>query len=322
MSVRTMMATTALLLVTACDGNDESNLAVGLLESDRVEVATEFAESIVSRAVAEGDVVAAGDLLITLDTARIEARLAEAAAARAQARARLDELVRGPRREQILAAQASVRGAEQELEFRETELERAIRVYERNLAAPELRDRARVARDTAQANLQNLQARLEELLSGTTTEELSQAEAALRQAEARFAALELDRDRHRITAPVDGMVDSLPFETGERPLAGQPIAIVLRGSQPYARVFVPERLRAQVSSGTSATVRVDGVDGAFDGRVRWVRSEAAFTPYFALTERDRGRLTYEAKVDILDAGRRLPDGVPVEVDFALDGDGE
>ena len=45
--------------------------------------------------------------------------------------------------------------------------------------------------------------------------------------------------------------------------------------------------------------------------------EAAFTPYFALTERDRGRLTYLAKIDIDDRSERLPDGVPVEVELLL-----
>ena len=44
-------------------------------------------------------------------------------------------------------------------------------------------------------------------------------------------------------------------------------------------------------------------------------SEPAFTPYFALTERDRGRLSYVAKVDIVEQRDRLPDGVPVEVEF-------
>ncbi|MEJ2299842.1 MAG: hypothetical protein P8X94_15375 [Woeseiaceae bacterium] len=47
-------------------------------------------------------------------------------------------------------------------------------------------------------------------------------------------------------------------------------------------------------------------------------SEAAFTPYYALTERDRGRLSYVAKIDITDAGERLPDGVPVEVELLVD----
>ena len=62
-----------------------------------------------------------------------------------------------------------------------------------------------------------------------------------------------------------------------------------------------------------------GLEAALDGRVRWVASEAAFTPYYALTERDRGRLSFLAKVDISEEHDRLPEGVPVEVEFLVGG---
>ena len=70
-----------------------------------------------------------------------------------------------------------------------------------------------------------------------------------------------------------------------------------------------------VTPGTPARVHVDGLDSPIDGSVRWISSDAAFTPYFALTEHDRGRLSFLAKVDMIDTGSRLPDGVPVEVEF-------
>jgi HlyD family secretion protein len=288
---------------------------VGQIESDRVEITADVNEPIIERLVAEGATVTAGQLLIRQDTGRIDARLLEADALLKQARARQDELIRGPRKEQIEAASASVDGATRELAFRETDLKRAQDLFDRDLGSTELRDRARAARDTARANLEALEARLDELLSGTTVEELRQAAAAVLQAEARLRSLQIDRDRHDVVAPVDGVVDSLLFEPGERPAAGQPMAILLAGPQAYARVFVPEDLRVMVVPGVHAKVYVDGMSAALDGVVRWVASEAAFTPYYALTEDDRGRLSYAAKIDLIDAGRRVPDGVPVEVEL-------
>ena len=94
--------------------------------------------------------------------------------------------------------------------------------------------------------------------------------------------------------------------------------VMLSGKQAYARVYVPETLRASVASGTRATIHVDGVAEALEGRVRWVSTESAFTPYFALTEHDRGRLSYVAKIDIVGERDRLPDGVPVEVELHVD----
>ena len=91
--------------------------------------------------------------------------------------------------------------------------------------------------------------------------------------------------------------------------------VMLAGDQAFARVYVPEHLRVNVVPGSDATIYVDGLDEAIPGRVRWVASEAAFTPYYALTERDRGHLTYLAKIDLTEKRDRLPDGVPVEVDL-------
>jgi HlyD family secretion protein len=62
---------------------------------------------------------------------------------------------------------------------------------------------------------------------------------------------------------------------------------------------------------------VDGIDGTLRGQVRYIAAQAAFTPYYALTQEDRGRLSYLAEVTIIDEkGADLPAGVPVEVRFA------
>lgn len=308
----------SLIVLAGCGDGNDANRAVGELASDRTEITAESVEPILAILVAEGEPVRAGQALVEQDDRRAQARLAEAEANLGQLQARLDELVRGPRAELVAAARANLEGAAQELEFREHEMERTREVHARGLASPEALDRAQAALDAAQASVKLRLAQLEELLTGTTVEELAQAEQAVKQAEARRDAARIDVERHTLRSPVDGVADSRLFELGERPNPGQPVIIVLAGTQPHARVFVPERLRVGVSAGMKVRVFVDGLDAVLDGRVRWVASEAAFTPYFALTERDRGRLSYVAKVDLDVDGERLPDGVPVEVEFAVD----
>lgn len=316
-----MKATPLLFLVlttlAACSADKDANRVVGELASDRHELSAEVSEPIRSIAVAEGETVVAGQVLVEQDSTRAVASLAAADAALAQQQARLDELVRGPRAEQITAARATVEGANQELEFRRSEMERIREIHARGLASPDQLDRARAGLDAAEANLKLRLAQLEELLAGTTVEELAQAEQAVKQAAARRDSAAIDLERHTLRAPVDGVADTRLFELGERPSPGQPVIILLGGSQPFARVFVPENLRVHVNPGTTALIHVDGLDAPVNGRVRWVSSEAAFTPYYALTERDRGRLSFMAKVDVTDDRERLPDGVPVEVEFLV-----
>ena len=305
-------------LLAACSGDDGNHRVVGELASDRIEVTADYAEAITQIAVAEGARVTAGDLLLTQDNARALAQLQDAEAALGQSKARLDELVRGPRSESIAAARASVEGATQRLDFRRSEQARLQEIFARGLASDEQLDAANAALDDAQADLKVQRAKLQELLAGTTLEELAQAEQALAQFKARRDLAQIAVDRHVLRAPVDGVLDSRLFELGERPQAGQAVLIILAARQPYARVFVPESLRVHIRTGTPATIYVDGLDTPIEGTVRTVASDAAYTPYYALTERDRGRLSYVAKIDIAEDRERLPDGVPVEVEFRLD----
>ena len=137
--------------IVACDAANSDNRVPGQLESDRVELVAEFAEPIVDRLVIEGERVAAGQLILSQDDSRALARVAELEAALEQHRARLDELTRGPRQEQIVAEQANVVGARRDLDFRQIEFERAQTVHERQLASPESLDRAKAALDSARA---------------------------------------------------------------------------------------------------------------------------------------------------------------------------
>lgn len=308
-------------LIAACGDSGDAYRVVGELASDRIELVAESNEPIIEILVEEGTEVVAGQVLLRQDPARAAVRLAEAEGAWRQAEARLAELVRGPRAEQIAAARASLYGAEQELVFLRADYERVRKVAEQDLASEGSLDRAKALLDGGIAAVDLRRAELDERLAGTTLEELEQAEAAVAQALARRDAARIDLDRHEIRAPTDGIADTRLFEIGERPNPGQPVMVMLGGAQAYARVYVPEHLRIEIGPGTPADIFVDGRVEPVAGRVRWVATESSFTPYFALTERDRGRLSFIAKIDIVEDIERLPDGVPLEARFNVEADG-
>ena len=84
----------------------------------------------------------------------------------------------------------------------------------------------------------------------------------------------------------------------------------------YARIYVPASIRASVQAGMKASIHLDGFEQPLQGEVRYVSADASFTPYYALTQRDRSRLVYLAEVVITEnLANDLPSGLPVEVDF-------
>lgn len=305
-----------LLALPGCSPNGDGLPAVGTLERDRIEIVAEARETLVEILVQEGQAVQAGDVVARQDDARQKIAVDQARAARDRAQARLAELVRGPRREDIAEARARLAGAESQAAADEHEYARVADLVERRLASASNLDAALARRDVSRAQRAEARAHLEALLEGTTVEELDQARAALDEAQAALADAEVALERLRLKAPRDGQVDAIPYKVGDRPPAGAPVVVLLADQAPYARIYVPQSVRARVMPGVEAEARVEGVEGSFRGVVRYVSAEAAFTPYFALTERDRGRLTYVAEVTLVDeAARHLPSGLPLEVDF-------
>jgi HlyD family secretion protein len=303
-------------LLAACNQDASRLQAMGTLEWDRIELIVETAEPIVEIRVREGEQVQAGQVLLRQETARYQAQLDEAESARAQAAARLAELKRGPRSERIAEARARLAGAESVLDARNKDFERIRALVAKKLISTQDLDRARADRDSALASRDAARAELAELLAGTTAEELKQAQDALARAEASLRATKVTLERLTIVAPQSGRVDALPYKLGERPSPGAVVAVMLGGEAPYARVYVPETLRVQIAPGRLAEVHLDGAKQAFAARVRMVSQEPTFTPYFALTERDRSRLSYVAEITLTGPeASGLPAGVPVRVTF-------
>jgi HlyD family secretion protein len=302
-----------LFYLTGCQSEQDQPRLVGTLEWDRIELIAERSEPIVNIPVQEGDWVESGQVLVQLNSTRALARLQEVHASRDQAMARLQELEQGPRQERMMEAEARFKGADQVLQIRQREYQRLQEILNRQLISPDAVDKARAAFDAARAERDAALSVLQELRKGTRGEELEQARQTLAQKEAEVRSALIEIDRLTLKAPMAGRVDSLPLVTGNHPQVGKVLVVLLSGAAPFARVYIPEPIRVRVKPGDSAVIRVDGIAEAFTGTVKTVRADPVFTPFYALTERDRQRLSYVAKIILQGDVRSLPAGIPLEV---------
>lgn len=302
------------LLLAACDQTD-GNIALGTLERDRIAHTATAAEVVVALPIEKGSHVRKGDLLVQLDDRLQAAQVEKARALVAESQANLEKLRHGAREEEVAAARAKVDGARASYVESEANYQRIRNLNERKLASQAERDRARAGRDAAQANLQNAREELLKLTKGTREEDLRAAEASLNAATATLAIEQKRLEDLSIVATRDGILDNLPWNLGERVAIGSPLAIVLAGSAPHARIYVPEPYRVKIKVGDELSMRVDGIDHALTGRVRWIATEPSFSPYYALNQDERARLMYLAEVQLPDSDAELPIGLPVQVDL-------
>jgi HlyD family secretion protein len=306
-------ASLALALLAACSREAPDTLP-GTLERTRIELAAEANEVIAELRVTEGQKVAAGALILVQDATVTRAQLAAVEAQRAQAAARLAELRNGALATTIGAAAARRDRARSDAADQRRERERLRELVGRSLVSREAFDRQAAAAEAADASLREAEAALNELQRGTRAEQVAQARHALEQIEAQRQELLTTSGRLELRAPVDATVDALPFNAGEKPVRGATVAVLLGSGAPFARIYVPVPLRARFTDGAAATVHVEGSTRSWRGRVRHVSSDAAFTPYYALTEQDRTQLSYRADVVLEETDAlALPTGLPVQV---------
>ncbi len=312
-SLRCCLCVLLIASLAAC--RDEVPQALGTLEYDRVTLPAPAAERIVAIDVREGQHVQAGTRLLTLERTRVQAQTQATQAEAQRQREVLSELEAGARGEVIEQAQANLSAIQAQQRDARAYHNRLAPLGRRQLVAAADVDRARAAADNADAQVRAAQAALAELRNGARREQLAQGEASVRTAEAQATAQQVTLDKLNIVAPRAGRIDSLPYKLGDQAPVGAPLAILLVGDAPYARIYVLEPQRANTKVGDRVNVFVDGREQAYAGRVRMIRSEPTFTPYYALIGNDAARLSYLAEVELGKDAVDLPAGLPVRVEF-------
>jgi HlyD family secretion protein len=312
-SKRQALLITFALALGACDKAPPQ--ALGTLEYDRITLPAPAAERIVEISVREGQKVAAGQSLLRLEATRTESSTVAARQEAQRQRDALQELEAGARSETIAQARAQVAAAQAQARDARAYYARVQPLGARQLIAAAEVDRARAVASSADAQVRTARAALAELENGTRPERIAQGEAAARAAEAQASAQQVTLDKLNVVAPRAGRVDSLPYRLGDQAPVGAPLAILLAGEVPYARVYVPEPIRVSVKVGQRARVFIEGRDEAVAGTVRMIRSEPSFTPYYALIGEDAARLSYLAEIQLDKDAGELPAGLPVRVEF-------
>lgn len=314
-----VLALVVLVTAVASGCNKAPPQALGTLEYDRITLPAVVAERIVAIDVHEGERVTAGQTLLQLDEAQTRAGLATALAQAQQQQDVLTERENGPRSEDIAQARASLAAAQAQARETRAYYQRLQALKSRNYVAAADLDRARAAAGSADGQAAATRAALDLLLHGTRPEQVAQARAALVAAQAQVEADRVLLAKLHVVAPRAGRVDSLPYRLGDQAPVGAPLAILLVGDAPYARIYVPVQQRANVHVGDALRVFVGDRATPYAGKVRMVRSEPDFTPYYALIGDDAARLSYLAEVSLGPDAASLPAGLPVRVEFATGG---
>jgi HlyD family secretion protein len=291
----------------------------GNVDLRQVQLAFNNSERIAAVLAQEGDRVRPGQVLARLDTTRLEPQVAQAEAQALAQRHAVERLRNGSRPEEVAQARAQLRLQEANLALARTNLARAEELTPGVAISREEVDRHRQAVAVGEANVKYAQETLRLVELGPRQEDIDQAEAQLRAAEAQLAFLRRQLADAELVAPCHAVVRTRLLEPGEMISPQKPVFTLAVTDPKWVRAYVSEPDLGKVRPGMAASVAVDSFpDRRFDGWVGFVSPVAEFTPKAVQTEELRTSLVYEVRVFVKDPQDELRLGMPATVRLPLD----
>lgn len=296
------------------EGREDGAIRVsGNIEVTDVDVGFKIPGRVAQRAVDEGMAVSAGQIIARLDSADLELEVSLREAELQGSEAALKELVRGSRPQELARAGAAVAAAEAEAERLSREFERAKALYARDSISLQELERAEAAFVVAEQKGNEARETLRLVEEGPRKEQVEQGSARVRQAK---EALELARTRlsyATVASPLTGIVLSKNAEPGDYVAAGTPVVTVGDLSEVWLRAYVEETDLGRVKVGQPVEVTTDTYpEKKYAGVVSFISSQAEFTPKSVQTRKERVKLVYRIKVDVVNPSMELKPGMPAD----------
>jgi membrane fusion protein (multidrug efflux system) len=210
--------------------------------------------------VAENQPVKTGDLLVTLEAADFEARVAQAKAELAQAEADAAQANAriAAQRDSLAEARAAREAADASADWSSSDARRLADLAEKGWYPKAKVEQAQAAERTAQAKVEQADAGVTSQRSQlTSTQAAAQsAIAKIEAAKAKLAAAELDLGRTEIRAPVDGVVANKVIAEGQL-LSPSQAALAIVTPDVWVVANFKETQIAEMKVGQCAKIHVD-----------------------------------------------------------------
>jgi len=286
----------------------------GNVDIRQVQLAFNGSERIAAMQAREGEQVRKGQLLATLDTARLASNVDLQQAQLASQQQVVARLEAGSRPEEILKAQADAEAARIAADNAAHTYQRLQELVARHFVAQQQADDALAASDAAQARYQALQETLKLVKMGPRKEDIASARAMLR---ASKAALEVARKAladASLYAPDNGVIQERILEPGDMASPQRPVYTLALTDPVWVRAYVQGPDLGKLKPGMRAGVSTDSFPGKnYRAWVGYISPSAEFTPKSVETTQVRSSLVYQVRIFVCNPQGELRMGMPATV---------
>jgi HlyD family secretion protein len=254
----------------------------GEVEATQFKVSSKLAGRVQEIAVKKGQKVNKGDLVFTIDSPEVNAKMDEAVAARSAASAQNRKAINGAQEEDIAAAYSLFVKAEAAAQFAEKSFERIQNLFEAGVVPAQQRDevetKMKAARETANA----AKAQWQKAEKGARVEDKDAAFALVQRADAAIKQVQAYLDETTIYSGAGGEVSGINVEAGELVNTGFPVVTLINLDDVWVTLFVREDLLNDFKMGSVFKAKIPGLDNQeFDFQVSYVSPAGEFARWNA-----------------------------------------
>lgn len=286
----------------------------GNVEVRQVNLAFKVAGRIDRLAVDEGDEVAAGTVLASLDKRYFEDAIRGAEAQVAQQQAVVDRLEHGTRPEEVDQAKALVAEREAMVENASVVYRRQSELRQKGVASQQAYDDAAATLRQTQAQLRSARQALILAEIGPREEDIAEGRASLQAAQAALIQAQRDLEDAELVAPSQGTILSRAREVGAITQAGETVYVLSLTSPVWVRSYVSEPDLGRIQPGMKVELRSDTAGTpVYLGTIGFISPTAEFTPKTVETRELRTALVYRLRIVVDNPDGALRQGMPVTI---------
>ena len=270
--------------------------------------------------VEQGDRVEKGQLLYTLSTPELEAKLQQAEAVKSAAAALDQAAIAGARIQQIEAAMNMWEKAQAGLELARKTYERVKNLYEQGVVPEQKMDEASANYKAMEATALAAKAQYNLAMDGARKEDKEAAAARVRQAEGAVSEVESYISDAMVYSPVTGEVSTIIAEQGELVGSGYPVVAILDMSDRWVTFNIKETLLPAIRVGTRMSGYVPALGYDVEFEVTYIAVQADFATWSATrTQGGFDIRTFAVKAKPTTHIENMRPGMSVLVDWDLIG---
>jgi HlyD family secretion protein len=313
------LITAALIFLCSCNGADKNLIdESGTIEATESVISSQAAGKIIKIIKDEGAQVAAGDTIVMIDHEALDIQLKQMIANKDIAKAQLDLLVKGARKEDVNQAEQTLNQAEVNFDIAKSDKERMNALIKSNTITQKQLEDATSRFDIAQAQLNSAKENFSKIKNLARPEEITQAKANYQKAEATVESIQKNIRDCYVVSPMNGFVIKKFVELGETVSMLSSLYKIADLSKVKVTIYVSEMEIGKIKLGQKTGIRIDSFpDKTFEGKVIYISPEAEFTPKNIQTKDERTKLVFAVKIEIPNTKHELKTGIPADVKIIL-----